>query len=250
MSNFGRNGRLGNQLFQFSFLFGLSKMKGYRFCIPLNNQHHYSRIYRNSNSIFDCFDIKHDCFQFVKLKTFKEKHFHYDHQFLNYPDNVDYHGYFQSEKYFKHCKNELKSAIQFKKHHTNSCDNSLDYDNIVSVHVRRGDYVNNNFHPVVDFSYLNEAKTKFVDKKFLVFSDDIEWCRQNNIGDMYAKNNSDCVDLYQMSLCSASIIANSSFSWWGAYLGRQKEKVIAPKKWFNNMDNNPKDIYCEEWIII
>lgn len=253
MNNFGKNGRLGNQLFQFSFLFGLSKIKGYHFCIP-NNRSHYKQIekYKNSSSFFDCFDIKHNCFRFTKLKPFREKYFHFNNNFVNYPDNVDYDGYFQSEKYFKHCKDELKSVLRFNKNHINSCDSSLDYNNIVSIHVRRGDYVNNPVHPTVDFTYLNQAKSNFVSKKFLVFSDDIDWCVQNNIGDFYAKNNSDCVDLYQMSLCSASIIANSSFSWWGAYLGRDKEKVIAPKKWFSGINSNcnVSDIYCESWTIL
>jgi hypothetical protein len=66
-----------------------------------------------------------------------------------------------------------------------------------------------------------------------------------NIGDYYAENNNDCLDLYQMTLCKSSIIANSSFSWWGAYLS-EKEKVIAPKKWFNN--KNVDDLYCDDWI--
>jgi hypothetical protein len=107
------------------------------------------------------------------------------------------------------------------------------------------DYVNNKTHETFSFEFLNTSKKHFDNKKYLVFSDDIEWCKKMNIGDYYAENNNDCLDLYQMTLCKSSIIANSSFSWWGAYLS-EKEKVIAPKKWFNN--KNVDDLYCDDWI--
>lgn len=258
MTCLGKLGRLGNQLFQYAFLFALSKEKGYKFSLPPNG-HYYKNIekYASSNSIFDCFDLVEPILQTKKkLPIFREKYFHYDQSFpLRYPDNVDYYGYFQSAKYFNKYKTELLSHLKFKQEHILKCDNTLDYENIVSLHVRRGDYVGNLHHPTITTPYIHEAKSQFPNKKFLVFSDDINWCKSQNIGDYYSQNSSDCVDLYQMTLCSGSIVANSSFSWWGAYLGRQKEKVIAPKHWFNDTKyfihkKNTSDIYCQDWIVI
>ena len=242
MSNLGNNGRLGNQLFQFAFLFGLSKAKGYDFCIPPNTD------------LLNCFDI--DC----KIAEFKpkvvgrlnknhnitlERAFEYDQNFPNFSDNADYSGYYQTEKYFKHCKSELIQSLKFKE--KSKIPVNIDSKDLVSIHVRRGDYVGNKYHPVVGMNYINEAKKIFPNKKFMVFSDDIEWCKHNNVGDCYAENKNHYVDLYQMTLCSGSIIANSSFSWWGAYLGGGK--VVAPKDWFRSIVV-PRDIYCEGWEIL
>jgi len=247
MSNFGSNGRLGNQLFQYAFMFSLSKQNNYEMCLPSTNSNFYKNydLYSESNSFFDCFYS--NVFIFEKNIThnrFKEKSFHYDINFPNYIDNCDYSGYYQSYKYFKEYKKELIESLKFKQ--KNTIKSELDYSNIVSIHIRRRDYVNNKIHETFSFDFLNTSKKHFNNKKYLVFSDDIEWCKKMNIGDYYAENNNDCIDLYQMTLCKSSIIANSSFSWWGAYLS-EKEKVIAPKLWFNN-NKNVNDLYCDNWI--
>ena len=237
MSNLGNNGRLGNQIFQYAFLFGLSKAKGYDFCIPPNTD------------LLKCFDIS--CkLNTPKLRKNNEKHFHYDEGFPSYLDNTDYSGYYQSEKYFEHCKTELINSLQFKQEW--KVPLNMETKDLVSIHVRRGDYVGNEYHPVVNTDYINAAKMHFPNKKFIVFSDEIEWCRNNNIGDYYAESNNHYIDLYQMTLCSGAIIANSTFSWWGAYLGRDKEKVVAPKKWFSGHYTgwNTKDVYSEGWVCI
>ena len=85
-------------------------------------------------------------------------------------------------------------------------------------------------------------------------SDDINWCKENLKGDniIFIEDEPDYVDLWLMSLCEHNIITNSSFSWWGSWLNKYQDKiVIAPKVWFGaNKNLNPKDIYCEEWILI
>ena len=246
MSNFGSNGRLGNQLFQYAFMFSLSKQNNYEMCLPSTNINYYQNYnYYKSNSFFDCFESNVSlCQKNITQNKFKEKSFHYDINFPNYIDNCDYSGYYQSYKYFKQYKKELIESLKFKQ--KNITKSELDYSKIVSIHIRRGDYVNNKTHETFSFEFLNTSKKHFDNKKYLVFSDDIEWCKKMNIGDYYAENNNDCLDLYQMTLCKSSIIANSSFSWWGAYLS-EKEKVIAPKKWFNN-NSNVDDLYCDGWI--
>ena len=91
----------------------------------------------------------------------------------------------------------------------------------------------------------------FPNSKFLIFSDDIEWCKKEfGIDNLYSENTDKFVDMYTMTRCNGHIIANSSFSWWGAYLGGKK--TIAPKTWFGveiNYKNN-MDIYPDKWIII
>jgi hypothetical protein len=147
---------------------------------------------------------------------------------------------------------------------------------IVSVHIRRGDNMENNQEGLIKayeknglyFTYFNKAKEVFKNKKvkFLIFTggargdennnSDIKWCKENfNFLDnvIYCENNEDYEDLYLMSLCNDNIIANSSFSWWGAWLNKNKtKKVISPKKWFGPSKSNfiTDDIYCEKWIVI
>lgn len=240
MSNLGKNGLLCNQIFQFAFLFGLHKANGYDYCIPENTD------------LMNCFDI--DCkIKNVNLKINKtEPYFYFDKLYPHsYTDDTNYSGYFQSDKYFKHCKQELLSVLKFKEEW--KVPLKLDTKDLVSIHVRRGDYVNNPHYELVSMDYINTAKKQFTGKKFIVFSDDIQWCKNNNIGDFYSEGNNRYIDLYQMTLCSGSIIANSTFSWWGAYLST-KEKVVAPSKWFgpayNSIRYNPKDIFCQEWIVL
>lgn len=236
MSNLGKNGRLGNQIFQFAFLYGLHKLKGYDYCIPPNTD------------LLNCFNINCKIQNNLILPKKFESGFGFDKSYpLNYKDKLDYKGYFQTEKYFKHCKRDLIQTLQFKELHKKT----LPEQNLISIHVRRGDYVGNAHHPVVSLEYINQAKLYFQNKKFIVFSDDINWCKEQNIGDYYAENINHYTDLYQMTQCSGSIIANSSFSWWGAYL-TPKEKVVAPKHWFSGAGTslNTVDLYCENWIII
>jgi len=127
---------------------------------------------------------------------------------------------------------------------------------MVSVHVRRGDYLKlSDHHPACTLEYYDKAMSKFDGCKFLIFSDDKKWCLENfNKENCEISFNSDAVeDLQLMSLCDHHIIANSSFSWWGAWLGRNKDKkVIAPKEWFGpaKNDHNTKDLYCKDWIVL
>jgi hypothetical protein len=238
ISNFGKNKRLGNQIFQFSFLFGLHKIKRYDFSIPPNTD------------LMKCFDINCKVENSVCRDKFTEKYFHFDPRYPNiFKDNTDYDGLYQTEKYFKHCKQELLSCLKFKEEW--KVPLKVDTKDLVSIHVRRGDYVGSKYHPVVNMDYINTAKKKFLNKKFIVFSDEIEWCRNNNVGDYYADSGNHYIDLYQMTLCSGAIIANSTFSWWGAYL-TPKEKVVAPSKWFSGHMTgwDVRDVYCKEWVVI
>ena len=127
----------------------------------------------------------------------------------------------------------------------------------VSIHIRRGDYENlSDYHVNLPESYYLDAMTCFsTDVRFIVFSDDIEWCKQKinlpNTDVQFIIGESDWMDLYLMSWCNHNIIANSTFSWWGAFLNTNKnKKVVIPDQWFGPSQPsnvNTKDLFPEEW---
>jgi hypothetical protein len=125
-----------------------------------------------------------------------------------------------------------------------------------SIHIRRGDYVGlPNHHPTQLISYYEDAIKIIGDNKhFVFFSDDIKWCEENFKfveNKTFISNNTDYEDMYLMSMCKNNIIANSTFSWWGAWLNNNETKqVIAPLKWFGTYYShfNTKDLYCDKWI--
>ena len=121
------------------------------------------------------------------------------------------------------------------------------------LHIRRTDYLVNPNHPVQPLEYYKEALSKLdKNKTVIIFSDDAEWCQQQEMfsDDRFViSQDSDAdFDLCLMSMCSNHIIANSSFSWWGAWLGRS-EKIIAPKNWFSDScaDKSVKDMVFSDW---
>ncbi len=134
--------------------------------------------------------------------------------------------YVQDYTYFDKYKEEIKKIF-------GSGINSIDY---IAVHIRRGDYVNNPFYvDLWETNYYEKAMAEFPNERFMIFSDDIEWCKNNFIGKEYTFND-DEVDyeaMNTMASCKGIICANSSFSWWSAYLSNAK-KIIIPDQWFND----------------
>ena len=132
-------------------------------------------------------------------------------------------------------------------------------DNPISLHVRRTDYVEKSQdHPPCSLDYYKEALTHFDDdRQVIIFTDDIPWCKSQEIfsGDRFliSETEDNVYDLCLMSMCKSHIIANSSFSWWGAWLA-DSDKVIAPKRWFGTTGytakNNTEDIVPDRWIKI
>ena len=130
----------------------------------------------------------------------------------------------------------------------------------VAIHIRRGDYLNNPVHNVFDISYIEKGiallQKTFGDRIHLfIFSDDLQWCRENlntlfpTISRIYCDGGNGKEDLQLMSMCKHFVIANSSFSWWAAWLGcAANKKVVAPQKWFNGTKFDGSDIIPKEWI--
>jgi hypothetical protein len=194
----------------------------------------------------------------------------FDEKVLKLNDKTYMEGFFQCEKYFSNIrdllieefslKKELSKYSQFIKNEINQTNNS------VSLHIRRGDYISsaktNSTHGVCDLKYYNDG-IRYLNEHIgiftiFVFSDDILWAKENlRFKNLVFIDSSEKriahEDIYLMSLCDCNIIANSSFSWWGAWLNQNRGKiVIAPKKWFldSKKQDNSKDIIPNSWIKI
>ncbi|GAB4039794.1 alpha-1,2-fucosyltransferase [Spirosoma jeollabukense] len=201
----------------------------------------------------------------------KEKHFHFDEQVLAARGQcITLDGFWQSEAYFRENADTIRRELmltgapspEFEAYQQQIRDASMP----VSVHVRRGDYVN---HPefsqtfgFVGLDYYKQAirqVTSLLESpQFYVFSDDQAWVRQNlplPDNTVFVQNtgpDSDVADLVLMSRCRHHIIANSSFSWWGAWLNPNPDKaVITPKHWYKNKpDWNTKDLLPSTWLAL
>ena len=207
------------------------------------------------------------------LATFRPKdfivepYFHYWPGIKNVPHDCYLAGYWQSEKYFLDVASEIRKDFTFKAPLTSknaALAEQIAKVNSVSLHVRRGDYVShpktNANHGVCSLDYYRAAIRLISERverpHFFVFSDDIAWVKDNLRMDFpcqYVEHNQGADsfnDMRLMSLCQHQIIANSSFSWWGAWLNKYPEKiVIAPKKWFAN-SNNVKDLFPQTWVTL
>ncbi len=182
------------------------------------------------------------------------------------PQNALLVGYWQSEKYFEGIDTLIRHEFQPKVPY--SAENRPWVEQAgrpfaISVHIRRTDYIDNPvtnaFHCVCSLEYYRQARDiiheKIPQARFIVFSDDIPWARQN-MGFLSPAcfvettgERKDEEELILMSLCSHHIIANSSFSWWAAWLGNNPEKiVIAPRQWFNDVSLDTSDLIPETWI--
>jgi len=184
--------------------------------------------------------------------SFKEAR-DFTYQEIPYTENLILDGYFQSEKYLNrdHILKLYEIDDISKKYIDDIYGDIL--HNRVSIHVRRGDYLSKQHkHPVQTMEYYKSAMEHFPGYKFAIFSDDITWCKENFIGDnfMFIDGEEDYIDLYLMSMCEHNIIANSSFSWWGAYLNtNETKKIIAPGNWFG-VGNiiTTSNIISKNWI--
>lgn len=185
--------------------------------------------------------------------------FPFEYEKINLPEGSFYvDGFFQSEKYFVHNRKELLEWFKIPEQIKEKIE--LKYSELLkqrttSIHVRRGDYLRfPNHHPVQTIEYYNKSieYLKGDTDLFIVFSDDIEWCKEYIKADniIYVEDEKDYIEIYLMSLCDNNIISNSSFSWWGAWLNRNENKiVIGPKIWFGpEIQNNTNDILPEKWV--
>ena len=259
----GKLGQLGNQMFQFAATLGVARYTGVTYSIPNHDEVIVDALGNKLRiELFDCFDIKPENTGILKTDyVVAEKGFEFDPSILSSSREVDYtlHGFFQTEKYFKHCARELREQFSFKKYIVDECNDIIEecFDNPIALHIRRGDFlINSGNHYNQSLDYYEKALSKFdSERQVVIFSDDPQWCVEQKLFEsdrfIVSSGNDPYIDLYLMTQCSDFIIANSTFSWWGAWLAN-RGKVIAPKKWFgpNNSHLNTKDLYPEHWEII
>ena len=165
---------------------------------------------------------------------------------------MNLYGFFQTEKYFKHIEDEIRKDFTFKKNILNPCKESFDGNEFIGLHIRRTDYVQKqSYHPLCTLDYYERALKELPDVPVIIVSDDPEWCGRQELfeSDRFLISDSDnnIVDMCILSLCKYHIIANSSFSWWGAWLANSN-KVIAPKTWYGSVANiDDSDLVPEGW---
>lgn len=238
-------GRLGNFLFQAAACCGYAKKHGVKWLCPTDTQEN-PNVYKWFPNL-PVGDVGGE-----RYEAHDPSMFDY-HEIPYHPNGVKLVGFFQSEKYFKHAEAEVREVFKLK-----------DYPEMAeycSIHIRLGDYVTyaNSFPPVTA-DYLRMAVAKFPsDQKFLVFSDEITKAREmvrtffpnQNHRFFYGEGEDEYIDLSAMASCSHNIIANSTFSWWAAWLNKNPNKrVISPHhtSWFGS--NGPKktqDLIPDEW---
>ena len=273
----GYDGRLGNQMFQFAATYGTARRLGYDFFFPLENCSRYigtgpQGIIDSSNmmvkcDILDCFDVPKKYFVpegEIKVNyNYREPHFNYDPGILSIPDSTNLQGYFQTDRYFSEFQKDIISEIfKFKREISQEASNYwnsqiekfLSGKIPVSIHVRRTDYVaKSDYHAPCSIEYYRNAISEFDSEecRFLVFSDDLNWCRENFSGPEYLiiESGNPYVDLRIMNMCYHHIIANSTFSWWAAWLNpREDKRVICPSVWFGPASNdNYSDVCPHTW---
>lgn len=241
--------RLANQMFQIAAAYGIAGKLQDQAYIP------EGWVYQNvfSGPFFTSKTIS-------SKYIFKEPSFTYNESpipptYNPQKDSYSIDGYYQSEKNFINVEQKIRQIFSPNEEINNYINNKYSHiinnEKTCSIHIRRGDYLNlSQYHTNLDMNYYMKAIKMFPkDTVFIIFSDDIMWCKETfppSEKFIHIENEADYVDMFLMSKCTNNIIANSSFSWWGAWLNENKNKrVIAPNKWFgpSNSHLETKDIY-------
>jgi len=285
-------GGLGNQMFQYAAARALSLRKNTELILDVSGFENYA-LHQGFelDRIFNCLDgangavsvranfggvysplarrlLSRRQLSFIRpKKLIYEPHFQYWPGIASVADDCYLTGYWQSEKYFQQYSNEIRRDFSFKPPLSDinfAISEQIENVNSISLHVRRGDYVNDptttSVHGVCSLDYYKSAIDYMVDRvdnpHFFLFSDDINWVKENlkiNFPHTFVNHNTGAEsynDMRLMSLCDNHIIANSSFSWWGAWLNPiQTKVVIAPKYWFRN-GNDVTDLFPPSWVTL
>ncbi|MEP4979593.1 alpha-1,2-fucosyltransferase [Ascidiaceihabitans sp.] len=272
------HGRLGNQMFQYAAARALAARLDVPFSIDTRRAEH-----KGEGVLTRVFDVDWSTPQHLppaqhvrplayfawrafgqNPKIYREQGLGYNAAFETLPDNTYLHGYWQAEQYFAPIANDIRAA--FVPRHAMSPQNADMAARIasgpsVSLHVRRGDYLTVGAHGLCDQAYYEAALAKVakgIDAPTVyVFSDDPDWAKDNlplpfeKVVVDFNGPDTDYEDLRLMSLCQHNVLANSSFSWWGAWLNRNPDKRVAgPKDWFSDPKLNNPDILPKGWLQI
>ena len=248
-------GGLGNQLFQICTVIATARKYGLDYMFDFNQ---FQGAKQGNPPLMYSETIYHrlpaGTINENSFYLYREPHFHY-HPLPSFPKdaNIVLNGYFQSYKYFENEKDYLHSLFSPSskiQDEINKKYGDVLSQKTVAIGVRRGDYLNYpHLHPPCSNKYFDDAKAIIPrSDKYLIFSDDYEWCRNVFTGDEYIfVEESDYMSFYLMMRCNSFIIPNSSFHWFGAWLSESSE-VISPKTWFGPASHNDiKDLIPETW---
>ena len=261
-NHLGQLGQLGNQMFQYAAAKGVASKLDVPFMIPNHRQLFDDGIgNRYTILLFDVFKLTSASL----LGTLRTENYVQENGFtfnkdlfkIDKTENCSLYGFFQTEKYFKHIEKQIRKDFTFKDEIKDECDDLIkQFTNPIALHIRRGDFVwNNKNHPPLSLDYYKSALELFEsDREVIIFSDDTEWCKEQELfaDDRFAvaEGGDQFYDLCLMSMCDDFIIANSTFSWWGAWLAN-RGKVVAPKNWFGEtLGHDTKDLYCKGWTVL
>ncbi len=284
MINLKIKGGLGNQLFQYAVARSLALKNNVNINIdysyynqagPDTPRQYLLDLFKvkvadnhSANSVYEKIHLLHKVLRKLGVKTrlYAKKYYFengvgFDPRVLELKDHIWLTGFFQSYKYFSDIADILREELKLRA--TFPVNSNITETESVFIHIRRGDYVSDNaaslFFGLCSLDYYEGAiklmKEKLTNPKFFIFSDDISWVKNNLKLDeaVYVSDGKlqDFEELSLMSHCHHAIMANSSFSWWGAWLIDNKDKiVIAPKQWFTNKKISTKDLIPENWIRI
>lgn len=274
-NSLGSYGRLGNQMFQHASLAGIAANRGLDYCIPpVQNQ-------TDNYGLFEAFVMTDVEQGMISGPQKEEAHYHFDKELFNTcADNTNIKGYLQTEKYFRNISDKIRQQYTFRNQWADYSHKVMERfvgQDVIFLHIRRGDanlvsntgfkwaYVNlQDHHPLQTLDYYKSALEHFpADWPVMVFSDSIDWAQEQDLFqterflfvEPTVKYSDGAlvpyIDLCLMSLCQHAIIANSSLSWWGAWLQTNPDKkIIAPKNWFGPAlaGTNTSDLYCDNWI--
>ena len=248
-------GGLGNQLFQIA--------AGYSLAINMNTQFGINHDYCNTPNQGHPSSKYKDNFYRKILEIDKIPSLIHEEPSFNYSPlpntrEITLKGYFQSEKYFKKNKENIINLFYPNNKYfelINPFKNLANEKKTVGVHIRRGDYLKFAHYIITTpVAYYKKAMSKFEDCNFIITSDDIEWTKENIVGDniFYSPFNDEILDFCLLTSCDHNIIGNSSFSWWAAYLNKNINKtIIGPSQWFTEIAKcDISDLFPNNWIII
>ncbi len=250
-------GGLGNYLFQIAaaYSYGKKYNKNLIFDHRVASGPH-RKVTEYEKNILNQINLRSDSTGF---NIYNEPGFHHQ-EIPFFEGNLSLHGYFQSEKYFMEYRDEIRKLFtSYKISPDQDLESAILGNMSCSLHVRRGDFLKfPSHHPTQTIDYFKKAISTIPQGcVFIVFSDDIEWCRNNfesvDAQFVFVEGYNDYEDIALMRMCNHNIISNSTFSWWGAWLNDDPDKiVIAPKNWFGPAYSNliTEDIFCEGWTII
>jgi hypothetical protein len=262
-------GGLGNQLFQYAVGRRLAYIHNEPLKLDITAFRNYTlRSYHlNPLNIIEQIATDEEISHYRNHHYIREEYFQFNSGILNLGPHTYLEGYWQSEHYFKDIEPIIRQEFMVK--HAPEGENARLYNMILSceavaIHVRRGDYVSNlvtnEHHGLCPLDYYYQAVSIIANQihnpHFFIFSDDWSWAQQNihlNYPMTFVTHNANWPneDLRLISHCKHHIIANSSFSWWGAWLGSYPHKiVIAPRKWFNCQERNTQDLIPDSWQVL